>query len=256
MKILISSLLLTFLFASHAEVTSPTKNLYISSAMSLKDVMTFFKNQFEIKYPHTHIHLNLGASGLLKNQIIEGAPVDLFIPASPEDILQLKTKDLVDKNSEKIVAHNQLVFITKKRKEKSERDIKKLDDLKKGSIVKVAMGNPKTVPAGRYAEESLKSQGLLTSVKKKAIYTENVRQVVDLVIRDEVDGGFVFFSDTVDQQDIQIIETIPDTNHSPIDYPAIIVKSSKMKDLAQKFIGWISSEEQKPIWKKYGFNHQ
>jgi molybdate transport system substrate-binding protein len=125
-------------------------------------------------------------------------------------------------------------------------------DLTAKEVTKVALGNPDTVPAGRYAQEALKNEGLWEKLSPKFIPGDSVRQVLDYVIRGEVDAGFVFATDAAVAKDkVQVAATL--TKHQPILYPVAVVAATQKKDLAQRFIDFVLSKEGQEILSKFGF---
>jgi len=127
-------------------------------------------------------------------------------------------------------------------------------DLANLSVKKVALGNPKTVPAGQYTEQTLNKLGLLPAIQPKLIFAEDVRQVLDYVVRDEVDSGVVYSSDALSVGDkIKVVAHAPDDSHDPILYPIAIVKDCKQQEAARKFIDLVLSSEGQAILVKYGF---
>ena len=132
--------------------------------------------------------------------------------------------------------------------------LKSFEGLSGAEIKKIAVGNPKTVPAGRYAEEVFGSYKMLPSVKDKFIYAENVRQVLDYVARGEVDAGIVYATDAAARaKEIKIVATAPEASHKPVVYPMAVVKGTKSEADAKAFIALVVSPEGKKILQKYGF---
>jgi molybdate transport system substrate-binding protein len=159
----------------------------VSAAMSLSDVFKDIGAGFQKKHPEVKINFNFAASGVLEKQIEQGAPVDLFASASQEEMNVLEEKGLIIKSTRTNFTRNKLVIIAPSRL--TIEELKNLD--------KIAIGDPKTVPAGRYAQTFLENAGIYEMSKSKLIFAENVRQVLDYVERGEVDAGFVYFSDTI-----------------------------------------------------------
>jgi molybdate transport system substrate-binding protein len=128
------------------------------------------------------------------------------------------------------------------------------NDLKRGEIKRIAIGNPKTVPAGRYSEEVLKYFNLMDGVKDKLIFAGNVRQVLDYVARGEVDAGMVYSTDAAIKADrVKIAIEASEQSHKPVVYPIAVIKGSKKEILGKEFISFVVSQEGKQIMKKYGF---
>jgi molybdate transport system substrate-binding protein len=224
--------------------------ILISAASSLKDAMGVIKPLFEKKNPGIKTSFNYGGSGQLRIQIESGAPVDVFISAAVADMDALGLKGLIDRSTRCEVAKNSLVLI---RNQTAGPPFQKMEDLLGKAILRVAIGNPVTVPAGRYAKEALESGNLYGRMKEKLVFGENVGQVLDYVARDEVDAGFVYGTDAMAEPKVQIMATIPASRHTPILYPAAVLKTGNDTAGARKFVDYLRSDEAQAIFRRYGF---
>ena len=185
-------------------------------------------------------------------QIAGGAPVDVFASAAQKDMDDADKQGHIVTATRADFAANSVVLIVPAGTKTS---LKSFEGLSAAEIKKIAIGNPKTVPAGRYAEEVFGYYQMLPSIKDKFIYTENVRQVLDYVARDEVDAGVVYATDAAARsKEIKIIATAPEASHKPVVYPIAVVKGTKSEADAKAFISLVLSPEGKKILQKYGFN--
>jgi molybdate transport system substrate-binding protein len=234
------------------EITAQsTYEITISAAISLKDAFEAIGKTFMEKHPGTKVVFNFAGSGALARQIEAGAPVDVFASAAQKDMDDLDQKDMIIKGTRKDFARNSLVLITPA---KSAIQLTSLNDLRRGEIQKIAIGNPKTVPAGRYAEEVLRHFNLWDVLKDKLIFAENVRQVLDYVARGEVDAGMVYSTDAlVRAKDVKIVSEVPIESHQTIIYPIAVIKGSKKESRAKEFIDVVTSREGEKILERYGF---
>lgn len=223
--------------------------LLISAASSLKDVFTEIGKEFE-KEKNIKVSCNFAASGVLRAQIENGAPVDLFASASLTDMEILIAKKLIIPKSKQLFARNSLVFA-----QNADSKIVAIDmnSLKDGHYQKIVIGNPNTVPVGMYANESLLSSDIFQEIKFKLIYAESARQVLDYIVRNEVDGGFVFLTDALSEKKIKTAFNVDEKLHTAISYPVAILQSTKYKSEAGQFIEYLNSEKAKAIFTKYGF---
>jgi molybdate transport system substrate-binding protein len=192
---------------------------------------------------------NFGASGALLQQIDKGAPVDVFASADQKTMDQAKEKSLILIDTRKDFVSNGLVVTVPK---DSKMVIKGVKALSESKISRISMGNPETVPAGRYAQEVLSKAGLWEGLKPKLIYAENVRQVLDYVTRGEVDAGFVFATDAALAKDKVQVAAVAE-GHQPIRYPLAVVAATKRKDLSQRFIDFVLGNQGQDILAGYGF---
>jgi len=120
----------------------------------------------------------------------------------------------------------------------------------------MAIGNPKTVAAGRYAEEVLEHFKLREALKAKLIFAENVRQVLDYVARGEVDAGLLYSTDAAIKADrVKIAMEAPEQGHKPVVYPIAVIKGSKKEIWGRKFISFVVSQEGNQIMKNTALSH-
>jgi molybdate transport system substrate-binding protein len=215
--------------------------LTFSAAISLQDALKEIGTQFQAKHPEVKVNFNFGATGVLEKQIEQGASVDLFASASKKEIDLLEEKGLIIKSTRTNFTRNKLVIIAPSRL--TIEELKNLD--------KIAIGDPKTVPAGRYAQTFLENAGVYEMSKSKLIFAENVRQVLDYVERGEVDAGFVYFSDTIKSN--MSVSSINDSLYPPIVYPVAVIKDSQQPAISRQFIEYLKSNEGQIIFQKYGF---
>ena len=227
-----------------------TKDITVSAAISLKNAFEEIGRLYESKYG-TKCLFNFGASGDLLKQISGGAPVDVFASAAQKDMDDADKQGLIVAGTRADFASNSVVLIVPARTKTS---LKSFEGLKIVEITKIAVGNPKTVPAGRYAEEIFNSFQIQASLKDKLIYAENVRQVLDYVVRNEVDAGVVYATDAAaGSKAIKIVATAPEASHKPVLYPIAVIKGAKSEAEAKVFISLVLSPEGKKILRKYGF---
>lgn len=225
------------------------QELLVSAAASLTNAFTDVEKQFETANPGVKVIFNFAASGALMQQIAKGAPVDVFASADQKTMDQAKEKSLIMTETRKDFVSNGLVLIVPK---DSKLSIKGVKDLTETKLARIALGNPETVPAGRYAQELLTNAGIWESLKPKYIYGESVRQVLDYVGRSEVDAGFVFSTDAIVAKDkVQVVAKAE--GHQPIRYPVAIVAGTKKKELSQRFIDFLLGSEGQSILARYGF---
>jgi molybdate transport system substrate-binding protein len=221
--------------------------IIVSAAVSLKDAFNEIA-QLNEQRNNAKVHFNFGASGALQKQIESGAPVDVFASAGSKQMDELK--ELIIASSRTNFARNVLVLV----EPTNSSAITSFTDLSKPEIKKIAVGNPKTVPAGQYTEQTFNKLQLLPDIRSKLIYAEDVRQVLDYVARGEVDAGVVYSSDVLSAgAKVKEVVRAPEDSHDPILYPIAIVKDSKRKDAAQKFIDLVLSSEGQSILAKHGF---
>lgn len=247
--ILLGTLLTLLLFLPACHEGTAANEIIVSAAVSLKDGLNEIA-QLNEQRNNVKVHFNFGASGALQKQIESGAPVDVFASAGAKQMDQLAAKELIVSSSRTDFARNVLVLI----EPPNSSAIASFADLSKPEIKKIAVGNFKTVPAGQYTEQTLNKLQLLPGIRSKLISAEDVRQVLDYVVRGEVDAGIVYSSDVLSAgAKVKEVVRAPEDSHDPVRYPIAIVKDSKHKDAAQKFIELVLSPDGQKILAKYGF---
>ena len=230
-------------------VSSWAAELTVSAAASLTQAFQDMGRQFETQHPGTKVKFNFGASGALLQQMVNGAPVDVFASADTDTMDKAVARKAVNTADVKVFTSNQLVLITPAN---SLAVMTQLVDLKKPDIKRFAMGLPASVPAGLYAQGALDKAGLWKDVKDKVISTQNVRQALDYVARNEVDAGFVYASDAqLMAGKVKVAFQVATT--APIHYPMARVSATKQADEASKFITFVLSQAGQSVMKKHGF---
>lgn len=238
--------------ASEAVSSQPKESteLFISAAASLTDVLKELSTAYSAKEPDVKLTFTFGASGALQTQIEEGAPSDIFLSAAQKQMDALDKKSLLLDGTRKDLLINKVTLITPKG---STKDIKSFDDINTDKVKKIALGEPKSVPVGQYSEEIFTYLKCLDAVKKKAVYGSDVRQVLTWVESGDVDCGIVYATDAATSDKILVVAEAPQESHTPVVYPAAVLKSSKNADAAKAFLAFLSSDEAKTLFVKYGF---
>jgi molybdate transport system substrate-binding protein len=230
-------------------VAQSNNTLLVSAAASLKDVMEEIKPLYQQSKPGTTINYNFGASGALQQQIEKGAPADIFISAAKRQVDALETKGLLLPGTRSILAKNRLVLVVPK----NVTGVTSFFNLKDAKIRKIAIGEPRSVPAGQYADQVLKKLNILSAVKSKLVYANNVRQVLAFVESGNADAGLVYATDAKISNNVKVVVAADEKYHSPIIYPMAVLKSSKNVNAAKDFVQFLSSDQAKTVLKKYGF---
>ena len=218
----------------------------VSAAASLTNAFTEIKSMFEKKHAGLQVNVNYAASNPLLKQIQEGAPVDVFASADQATMDKAVAAKVVDPATRKNFALNDLVLIVPAGSKKPA----KLEDIK--AFKRVAIGNPDSVPAGRYTKDALNTAKLWEAVQPQLIMGNSVRQVLDYVARGEVEAGFVFATDAAIMKDkVEVLEVLKTTE--PVTYPIALVQREGRNDKAQAFQDFVMSESGQQVLAKYGF---
>lgn len=215
-------------------------NLTVFAAVSLKDVLTQLGTDFEVQNPGTKVNFNFAGSNQLAEQILSGAPADVFASADKSSIDKLRIKSDV-----RVFAENKLLIISRK-----DLVLKSLDDLGQDKM-KIVLA-AKEVPAGKYALRFLDNAG--SDVKARVLahvvsYEENVRSVLTKVQLGEADAGIVYKTDLPTDKAVNALE-IPEKMNVRATYYVCRITSG---DDARKFLTFITAPAAKSALEKRGF---
>ncbi|MBO6171691.1 MAG: molybdate ABC transporter substrate-binding protein [Desulfovibrio sp.] len=238
--LLLLCLLVSAFPAAAAEMT-------VSAAASLTNAFTELAALFEKKHAGLTVHVNFAASNPLLRQLQEGAPVDVFASADQATMDKAVAAGVVNSASRRNFARNDLVLVAPK----AATVPAGLGDL--GNCRKIALGNPESVPAGRYAREALTTAGLWDVLHPKYIFGNSVRQVLDYVARGEVDAGFVYRTDALQFADkVDVIMNAE--GHEPVSYPIAVATTGSNAVMGQTFLDFVLSPEGQAVLAGYGFS--
>ncbi len=222
--------------------------LRLAAAASMSDCVKELAATYQKNKPGVEIILQFASSGNLAKQITHGAPFDLYISANKKwmDHL-LKNKQII---SESLIylARNRLVFVAS-----PESAVTELNDLV--TLGLIAMGSPRSVPAGQYTAQALKKAGLLGKLdkKKKIVHAKDVRQALRYAEQKEVDGAFVYKTDASSSTKVATKFMVSSDMHDPIIYPAGITLRGSHNGESQLFLDFLKQDDVTQILLKHGF---
>jgi molybdate transport system substrate-binding protein len=226
-----------------------SKEITVSAGASLTNAFQKLGQVFARQHPDIAVVFNFASSGTLLQQLAKGAPVDVFASADQQTMNQAQEKGLIQTGSRRDFATNRLVLVVPASAQKPVRQVQMLTQ---PAVKRVSLGNPDHVPAGRYAQEALVNLGLWEPLKRKYIFGETVRQVLDYVARGEVDVGFVYATDaSLDRDRVKVVQEIKE--HRPISYPIALVADSRRTAAAQQFVDFVLSPPGQALLARYGF---
>lgn len=236
--------------AGCAPTREDNKRPLVIAASSLQDALTEAA-QVWTSQGNPEPVLSFAATPALARQVEAGAPADLFLSADEQWMDDLADKGLIREDTRRDLLGNALVMI-------APADAKGIGEVDIANLAaalgpgRLALADPASVPAGRYAREALTRLGVWQSVEAKVIPAENVRAALALVARGEAALGVVYASDARAEPDVHVVHTFAQGDHDPIVYPAAVLKASKSAE-AKPFIDWLSSAEAAAIFRKHGF---
>jgi molybdate transport system substrate-binding protein len=237
-----------FYSASFAQ-SNQSIDLTVSAAASLQDALEAIEPIYKNNQTEVDITYNFGSSGSLQQQIEQGAPVDIFISAATKQMNALEAKNLLLPGTRRDLLKNEMVLIVPK----DNTTIQSFADLGTDALTQIALGEPESVPAGKYAEEILTSLGILDAVKPKAVYGKDVRQVLNYVATGNVDAGIVYTSDAKVSDNVKVVATASEDSHSPVVYPIAVLQDSANPEAAKELENFLFTPEAQTIFEEYGF---
>jgi molybdate transport system substrate-binding protein len=243
--------LLVFAAGLTSASAASKRELLVSAAISLKEPLQEIGARFERHHPEATVVFNWGASGALQQQIEQGAPVDVYVSAASKQMDDLEVKGLILPETRHTLAVNVVVLITPAA---SRSLLVSFKDLTKPEVKLIAIGNPRTVPAGEYARAILTSLGLWDTLQPKLIFTGNVRQALAYVVQGEVEAALVYATDAQSAGEaVQVVAAAPEGSYPPVLYPIAVIKTSKQSQEARAFVDLTLSEAGQQILRAHGF---
>ena len=236
-----------------SQATSLTQ-LTVSVAASLKNAIEEIEPLYEKKHPETKIIYNFASSGSLQRQIEQGAPVDVFISAATDKMDVLEKQGILLTETRRDLLRNQMVLVVPVSKRKNNLKVDNFSDLTTKKVTRVALGEPKSVPAGKYAQEVLNYFKIADKVNYKAVYAKDVRQVLNYVATGNVDAGIVYRTDALSVDRVQIVATALKNTHSPVIYPIAAIEDSDNPEAAKELIEFLTTPEAQAVFEEYGFD--
>lgn len=247
--LLAAILVVSAVFFQPAQAAPVDVDLTISAAISLQNALQEVVTLYHTGHPDVQVHLNLGASGTLQRQIEQGAPVDLFLSAAESEMDGLESKGLIAGDTRKNLLTNSVVLIVPK----GRADIRHFQDLTQASVKIIAIGNPESVPAGKYAEQVLTHFGLYDTLRPKLVFAKDVRAVLTYVETGNADAGIVYETDALTSGQVAVIATAPPGSHAPVVYPVAVIAASRNVAAAKEFESFLFGPESAAVFRKYGF---
>ena len=224
-------------------------DVLVSAAASLTNAFTAVGKQFQKEHPGTKVLFSFGASDVVLHQIVNGAPADVFASADEKAMNKADKAKVIDPASRVDFAQNQVVMIVPI---DSTLGLKSLADLKRADVKRITLGNPASVPVGRYTKASLEHAGAWKVVQPKEVLANNVRQALDYVARGEVEAGFVYSTDAAIMPDkVKVVTAVE--SPVPIRYPLALVARKGRSPEAAAFVKYVFSPAGQKILAKYGF---
>jgi molybdate transport system substrate-binding protein len=226
-------------FAYAGEIT------YAAGA-GLKDVLNDVAAAFVQKKPSVKIVKNIVVSGVLAKQLDSGAQTDIVFVANVQWMDYLKEKKHLDVKTITPFAYNTLVFVGK-----GSPSVSGIEELTK--LNRIALGSPKSVPAGEYAMEAIKNAGIDRQLANKLVLARDVRECLLYAERGEADGAFVYKTDALTSKTVTVWFPVPQKLYSRVVYMSAMTVSGANNPDAVNFFEYLHSAEARALLLKYGF---
>jgi molybdate transport system substrate-binding protein len=238
-----------FAAATLGAIGVPDGALTVSAAVSLTDVMGAVAGAYSAS-GGGRLVFNFAASNVLARQVVNGAPVDVFISADEAQMNLVSGAGMVDPGSCTPVTENQLAIVVR-------RDWKgRLESaaaLTGSDVRRIAVGDPAAVPAGVYAKQYLERLGLWSALQRKLLPAASVRGALAAVENGAADSGIVYTTDARRGQGLRIALVVSGAGAPRILYPACVIRTSGRKAAARAFLKFLTSPQAARVFREYGF---
>ncbi len=222
--------------------------LTVSVAASLQDALVETEAAYRTEHRDIEFRNNFGSSGTLAREIEDGAPVDAIISAGVKPVDQLETEGLLQPGSRSDLLRNSLVLIAPKG-----AALQGFEQLADKQVRLIALGDPSSVPAGQYGQQTLTFLHIYDALKAKIVLCKDVRQVLTYVETGNADAGLVYATDARISNQVRVSAIAPEGSHSPIVYPMAEIKGTRNRAAVEGFLAFLKSPEARAILERYGF---
>jgi molybdate transport system substrate-binding protein len=243
-----------FALAARGPAQAQSPGVTIFAAASLKTALDDIAAAWQ-KETGKSARISYAASGALARQIEAGAPADIFISADVPWMDYVADRKLIKPDTRRNLLGNALVLVVPADSKAEPLELNAQTDLLGllGSDGRLALGEPKSVPAGAYAQKALASLGLWDKLKGRLAQTESVRATLVFVARGEAPAGIVYRSDAHAEPKVKVLGTFPESSHAPIVYPVAIIAASANPD-AKAFLDFLAGPTASAIFKRESFD--
>lgn len=219
----------------------------IGAASDLQSAFTEIGPLFETETGHRAV-FTFGSTGNLAKQIENGAPIDVFAAANVQFVDDLRAKGLIVEDSQRLYAVGRLALAVNKN---ARVEVRRLEDLARPGVKRIAIANPTHAPYGVAAREALENVGLWEAALPRLVIGENISQALQFVKTGNAEVGLIALS-LANAPEITYT-LIPEDSHSRLNQAMAVVKPSKNREAARQFVAFVGSPEARAILEKYGF---
>lgn len=237
--------------ASLSPASAEDKTITVFAAASMKNALDEVDAAYTAR-TGVKITASYAASSVLAKQIEQGAPADVFVSADTDWMDYALSKKTINELTRVNLLGNSIVLIAPKDSEINNVTISQGFDLAKlAGDGRIATGDVKSVPAGKYAKAALEKLGAWQAVESKFAMAESVRAALTLVARGEANLGIVYSTDAKVEPGVKIVGTFPADSHPAIIYPVAATTTAKPE--TNNYLAFLRSSAAKTILEKYSF---
>jgi len=229
--------------------TPAPRPITVSAAVSLTDALTAIANDYGAA-GRGAVRFNFGASNILARQIVEGAPVDVFVSADEAQMDVLARAGRIDERTRLNVAGNQLAVVVPSDRPRTFSSIAPFAD---PAFRRIALGDPAAVPAGVYAKQYLEKEGLWGAVQGRIVPTSSVRAALTAVESGAADAAIVYRTDARVALRATVAWVVPAARGPRIVYPAAVIRDSKNANEAIRFLEYLRGADATRVFTRFGF---
>jgi molybdate transport system substrate-binding protein len=244
---------LALLGSTFSPAVADDKVLTVFAAASMKNALDDVDKAFAAK-TGIKVNASYAASSTLAKQIAQGAPADVFVSADTDWMdYSIRKKDINAATRVDLLG-NRIVLIAPKDSKIDHVTIGQGFDLAKlAGDGKIATGDVKAVPVGKYAKAALEKLGAWQAAESKFAMAESVRAALEFVARGEAALGIVYSTDAKVEPGVKIVGTFPADSHPPIIYPVAATATAKPE--ARQYLDYLRSSAAKAVFERYGFTY-
>jgi len=226
--------------------------ILVFAAASLSDVMQAQATDYLEAHglPADLVRFHFNSSSVCGAQIRQGAPADLFVSADDRIVIGMVHAGSLSPTRYRRLVRNRLVLVIPRT---HPSPVRNTADLAGDGYRRFAMGNPESVPAGRYGRLALMAMGVWPAVERRLLRAEHVRQALLYVATGEAEAGLVYASDAIIEPGVEVVERIPERFTPDILYSAAVLTSSRHAAAATSFLEYLASDDAAGTWSRFGF---
>ncbi|MCO6459516.1 MAG: molybdate ABC transporter substrate-binding protein, partial [Pirellulaceae bacterium] len=225
-------------------------SITVLAAASTTDAIHDIAEAFETSHPGVAVRISTGPSNSLAQQVIAGAPADIYLSANMKWADAVAEQGLAEETVELLT--NRMVLVVPRG---NPAGVKEPGDLVGPGVTMVALAG-ENVPAGIYAEQALRQLQLLDELRegRKLARGADVRITLAYVERGEAEAGIVYATDARISDQVEVVAELDPMSHDQVTYPVVLLKAAKDKTAARQFLRFLQSAEAQTVFERYGFS--